>query len=294
MFKISDMIRNFAPQAVLEVENETLVSYLGLVGYGPKTTYGTFLESEKYFEGIDNNVTTVIATEKLKSLLIQNGYGVVIVENPRITFFKLHNYLCGENEYIGTKTTTTIKKNVQVDCSARIAQDNVEIGNNVVIEENVIIRENTKIGDNVIIRAGSIIGGQQFEYKKEEDAIFHVTHVGMTEIKDNVEIGYNSVIGAAIYPWDSTVIEEYTKIGDGSTIGHGAKIGKRCMLSTRNIVCGRAICGDDVWLGPNAIISNDIKIGERAHVGIGSVVISDVLADKSVYGNPARNMIVRS
>jgi maltose O-acetyltransferase len=46
--------------------------------------------------------------------------------------------------------------------------------------------------------------------------------------------------------------------------------------------------GDDVWIGGAAVALPGVTIGDRAVVGAGSVVTSDVPADVVVAGNPCR------
>jgi UDP-3-O-[3-hydroxymyristoyl] glucosamine N-acyltransferase len=50
-------------------------------------------------------------------------------------------------------------------------------------------------------------------------------------------------------------------------------------------VLGSARIGDDVWIGPNATISNQVQIGDGAAVSLGSVVVRDVRSGQRVSGN---------
>lgn len=48
------------------------------------------------------------------------------------------------------------------------------------------------------------------------------------------------------------------------------------------------VVGDNVWVGANAIILKGVKIGTNAVVGAGAIVTSDVPANATVGGNPAK------
>jgi acetyltransferase-like isoleucine patch superfamily enzyme len=43
-----------------------------------------------------------------------------------------------------------------------------------------------------------------------------------------------------------------------------------------------------VWIGPNVTILKGVRVGARAWVEPGAVVVSDVPPDSRVLGNPAR------
>lgn len=45
--------------------------------------------------------------------------------------------------------------------------------------------------------------------------------------------------------------------------------------------------GNDVWIGMNAFIKSEVKIGDGAIIGSCSVVTKDVLPYSIVAGNPA-------
>jgi acetyltransferase-like isoleucine patch superfamily enzyme len=108
-------------------------------------------------------------------------------------------------------------------------------------------------------------------------------------------------------------------VGDGTFIGHDCSfvladsitIGKHCLLAGgvsirdldghpvdaalrrehRPTPCEGirpVVLGDDVWIGADATILKGVTIGDRAIVGAGAVVTSDVPADTVVAGNPAR------
>lgn len=281
--RISDIITDKSIKIVNEKEFKTL----GILASKVDESICTFLDSEKYINDIKENVSMLITTLDIYNRIKneKNSYGFVIVPNPRIFFFELHNSLCNNNKYIREMFDTQIGDNCNISDLTYISNKNVIIGNNVTIEEFVSIKENVIIGDNCKIGAGTVIGGTGFEFKHNNEEIISVIHVGGVKIDNNVEIQYNTTIDKAIYPWDNTVIGEYTKIDNLNHIAHACKIGKRVMIPAGSTIAGRVEIGDDSWIGINSTIRNGMKIGECARTNMGAVVTKNVEDNESVTGN---------
>ena len=268
-------------------KNEQRVSSLGLVEYNDGKDVCTFVDNEYYLEKLSDNIQMVLIGEDLLDTLKQyrKSYGICVVENPRLTYFRIHNYLVNDISYRRTDFKTRIGTNCNISSQAVIADKNVIIGNNVTIEEFAVIRENTVINDNSIIRAGCKIAGEGFEFKNTSEEVFHVSHIGGVIIGESVEIQNNTCIDKAIYPWDNTVIGDHVKIDNLVHIGHAVKVDSRTMIVANSGIGGRVSIGEDVWIGFGATIRNGIHIGDRARTNMGSVVTRNVGTEEAVTGN---------
>ena len=274
-------------QVDFECDLEKEFKSLGLAGYNNDDAVCTFIDNEKYIQELSGNISMVITTKKIAKIIrtsMQN-IGICIVVEPRLVFFYLHNFLSNKEYYKRDSFDTKIGENCEISPMAVIAEKNVTIGNNVIIEEFVTIKENTVIGDNTIIRANCVIGGQGFEFKKDGECVFRVNHIGGVIIGKNVEIQYSTCIDNAIYPCDNTILDDYVKLDNFTHIAHAVKIGKRTESAAGTIVGGRAIIGEDTWLGLNVTIRNGLSIGNNARANIGAVVTKNIDDYMSVTGN---------
>lgn len=130
------------------------------------------------------------------------------------------------------------------------------IGKNSFIAENAVIIGNTTIGDNCSIWYGAIIRGD----------------VNYIRIGNNVNIQDNAVIHA-------TYKKSPTNIGNNVSIAHGA------------VVHGSTI-HDNVLIGINAVVLDDVIVESNSIVAAGAVVIKGTVVESgSVYGgSPAKKI----
>ena len=268
----------------LRVEINSDFKSLGLVSQ-IKDEMLIFIESENYISEANKNesVKVAITKEEFKDSF-REDITLAFSDNPRESFFKIHNYLFDNTDFYGTSFENDISQSAKIYPNVYIAPKSVKIGENVVIEPNVVIMENVIIEDNVIVRAGSVIGSEGFEYKRLGDTILSVKHAGGVIIRKKAEIGSNCCVDKAVFS-DFTEIGEDTKLDNLVHVAHEVKIGKRVFIPAGVIISGSVIIEDDVWIGPNATISNGLRIGENAFVSLGAVVINDVKDGERVSGN---------
>lgn len=280
MFKLSELFE--------EVHQDGCFEVLGILDSKTSRQMLTFIESEKHIDQLmqKNNVTCIITNEETyRSLPKEHTFGVVISNDPRNTFFRLHNSLSIDACYKREQFPTKIGTDCHISPLSCIAEHNVVIGNHVKIEEFVSIKENVVIGDNCMIRSGTVIGGCGFEFKKDGDAQYRVEHLGGVIIGHDVEIQHNCAIDRAVYPWDDTKIGDYSKLDNLIHIGHAAKIGNNVMMPALSVIGGRTEIKDHAWIGIGSVIRNGLVIGTHARTNMGAVVTKDVADHQAVTGN---------
>lgn len=258
---------------------------LGLVGYSAGRNVLTFLAAPKYANGLTDDVSALLVSSEMRGMEL--GCSATVVENPRVAFFQMNEWLGLHSDgYAREEFPTRISPSAQISPLAYIAPNNVVIDDDVVIEEFCSVKANTTIGKGSVLRTGCTVGGIGFEVKKLPDGgAFVAAHLGGVIIGREVEIQQGTCIDRAIYPWDDTVIGDYTKTDNLVHIAHGCKIGRRVEIAAGAVISGRVVIGEDAWVGPGVVIRNGIALGARSRANMGSVVSLDVPDDEAVTGN---------
>ena len=249
----------------------------------------TFIDYEKYIDSVNQskNIHALFITRAISKMISNKALTQIVVDDPRYDFFELCNY-ANQKDYKESKTR--IDATARVHPSACIAENNVTIGKNVIVDPNVTIYSDVEIGDNSIIRASAVLGQHGYEYKNTKKGILSVFHTGKVVIGQNVEIRANTCIDKGLFPYRHTVVGDNSKLNTLVMIEHGVQIGKSCFILTCASISGSSTIGDNVWVSPNAAIINGIVVGDNAIIGIGAVVIRNGEAGAVMVGIPA-NMI---
>ena len=196
--------------------------------------------------------------------------GVKIADSARIDFRGKVNIQRGSS--------------IDINC---IFEGTVEIGKNVTIGPGVIIKD-SKIGDGTKIKAYSFI----------ENAI----------LEKNVVAGPYAHIGPEAHLADNSEIGNFvevkrSKIGKGTKAKHLAYVGDGQVSEKVNIGAGtifvnydgknknKTKVGKGAFVGSNSSLIAPIKIGQNSMIGAGSVVTSDVPAERLALGRSRQRNI---
>ena len=221
----------------------------------------------------------------------------IIVDNPRLSFIRVvqHFFPVTDIPHCIHETAiieqgAAIGDNVIIGAHCFIGS-NVSIGNKSVIMPNVSIFGRVIIGENCYIKSGTVIGGPGFGFEYDENGVpIQFPHTGRVIIGNNVYVGANTTIDRATI--DDTIIENNVKIDNNVLIGHNCHIKENVIIVGGCVLCGGVQVEANAWIAPNSSIHQKLKVGKKSKVGMGSVVLTNVRDETTVFGVPATKLVI--
>ena len=163
----------------------------------------------------------------------------------------------------------------------------VVIGDNCYIGSGVKLLGSVKIGNDCIIRENTVIGSDGLTTRRDENGkVVTIPQFGGVTIEDNVQIGALTVIGKGAI--DDTVIHTGSRIDNCCFISHNVQVGEDTLIVGETIMFGSSSTGKQAFISGNSTIRDGVAVGEKALVGMGSVVVKPVPDGGVVKGNPAK------
>ncbi len=163
----------------------------------------------------------------------------------------------------------------------------VEIGNDCYIGSGARLAGEVHIGNNVVIRENTVIGADGLSTDRDENGrALTMPQFGGVIIEDDVQIGALTVIARGAI--DNTIIRRGSKIDNSAFISHNVILGEDTFVVGGTIMFGSSSTGDQAFISGNSTIRDGRHIGEKAIVGMGSVVVRNVDDKMVVKGNPAK------
>ena len=230
------------------------------------------LDSKEEVLGV-NNLEELNQLERSYQLLKAKEFskkGVTIFDQARVDF----------------RGEVKIQKGSSIDINC-VFEGKVEIGKNVTIGPGAIIK-NSKIGDGSRIEPYTLIENAILEKNVTAGPYAHIGPD--THLEENSEIG-------------NFVEVKRSKIGKGTKAKHLAYIGDGQVAEKVNVGAGTIFVNYDgknknktkvskgAFIGSNSSLIAPIKIGQNSMIGAGSVVTSDVPAERLALGRSRQRNI---
>jgi UDP-3-O-[3-hydroxymyristoyl] glucosamine N-acyltransferase len=240
-----------------------------------------FCEGEKYLPYLeDPNIVAVLTTDALAERVLAAGKVPIVSASPKHHFQLLRDYV-GREEY--KLVASQVDPSASISPRAFVAQHNVRIGRNTIVEPNATILPGVEIGDDCFIGAGTVLG-TAFDSKLSANGIAKNFHDGKLVIGNDVEIHSNCCLDKGNFFHGDTVIGNHCRISHLSYIGHSSSLGEFVFVMTKVSIAGAVIIGDRVTIDPGCNICSYVKIGAGARITTGSMVAYDVAANARVTG----------
>jgi sugar O-acyltransferase (sialic acid O-acetyltransferase NeuD family) len=116
--------------------------------------------------------------------------------------------------------------------------------------------------------------------------IIHPTSI----VSDFVELGQGTFVGPQCVITTNIKIGKHCILNRSNHIGHDCIIGDFFSAMPGSIVSGNVKIGDRVYLGTNSCIREKIFIQSDVIVGMGGVVVKDILEHGVYVGNPIKKI----
>lgn len=242
----------------------------------------------------DSHAQLVLCRSDTDAAAIDAGDKTIVgVEHPRQCFIRLMSELFVPPPSQRIDPSAVVHPSAKLDPGISVGPlayvGACEIGPGTTIHGRAYVADGSVIGRNVVVHPGAVIGADGYGFERNEDgALERFPHFGKVVIEDDVEIGANSCIDRGTL--GDTVIGRGTKVDNLVHIAHNVQIGSHTVVTAASMVAGSAVIGDFSWIAPASAINNKVAVGSRAIVGIGSVVVRDVMDDDFVAGVPARKV----
>jgi UDP-3-O-[3-hydroxymyristoyl] glucosamine N-acyltransferase len=221
------------------------------------------------------------------------GLLVLRANNPRVAFARAGARFASAPRPSGIEPTAVVGEGCRIATTAYVGHHcvvgaGVDIGEGTVIGHGVSILEGCRIGANCTIHPGVVIGADGFGYERDEDGAWvKFPHLGHVVIGDDVDVGANTCIDRGAL--GDTRVERGAKVDNLCHIAHNVVLGEDSVVIALSMIGGSTTLEPGAYVAPGAVVRNKVVIGARALVGLGAVVVGDVVADDVVMGVPARS-----
>lgn len=235
--------------------------------------------------------TVLLCSEGLAEALSQRYPGVLCIPapDPRALFIDLGHHLLAAQ---AVDVSDAVPRPFGIHPEARIGahcdiHPETRIDAGARIGAQCVIHRGSWIQAGAVIRDQATIGVPGINaYRGLDGRVRNFPHFASAIIGPETEIGAGSVVVRGLL--SSTLIGAGCVLGNLCNVGHGVELGDQVWMSVGTLVGGHTRIHTGATLGMGVAVKDNITIGERVQIGMGSVVTKSVKAGASVFGNPAR------
>jgi sugar O-acyltransferase (sialic acid O-acetyltransferase NeuD family) len=151
-------------------------------------------------------------------------------------------------------------------------------------------RDNQKVNDvSVICAIGEPRVSRRIVARALELGLEFANAVSMTcQVSEFSKVGRGVMMFSGVAVNTGAVIEDHCTLNLGATVSHDTKVGRHTNLNPGAHLAGNVTVGEGCYIGMGANILQGVSIGEWSIVGAGAVVTTDLPANVTAVGVPAR------
>ena len=253
----------------------------------------TFVDHPKYYRKTLSSAASVVLINRLPDDLasLTEGQTPTLLIHPRP--FDVYDDLVREYRppYV---LSATVAPSAVVHPSAVLEPGvvlgpNVYVGARSVIGANAVVYGPTKIGSNARIGAGCIIGELAFYFQTRSQPADQTDRPlrrrwatgGEVSIGNHADIGAQCVVARGVS--STTRIGDGCKLDAACMIGHGAVLGRDCLLAAHVGMAGKSSLGERV------VLYGQTGVAQNCHVGDDAVCLGRTGVSKSIPGGKVYN-----
>jgi len=256
----------------------------------------SFLSNLKYKKFlVETKAAAVILNVEMVGMASGNA---IVVDDPYVAYAKIAALLHPERVVPAEiHLTASVDPTCQFDESISIGpqaviEENVELGQDVVIGPGCIIQQGSKIGsgsrlvanvticretiigDNALIHPGVVLGADGFGIANDKGHWIKVPQLGRVKIGDNVEIGANTTI-------DRGALED-TIIGNGVKLDNQIQIGHNVIIDEHTVIAGCTGIAGSTHIGRACMIGGGVGISGHLEITAGVILTAGTVVSKSI------------
>ncbi|OUC31247.1 UDP-N-acetylgalactosaminyltransferase [Neisseria meningitidis] len=107
-------------------------------------------------------------------------------------------------------------------------------------------------------------------------------------VSPSATVGQGSVVMAQAVVQAGSVLKDGVIVNTAATVDHDCLLDAFVHISPGAHLSGNTHIGEESWIGTGACSRQQIRIGSRATIGAGAVIVRDVSDGMTVAGNPAK------